>query len=107
MEYDISWLDVSFIGQITPARRWVTTFDGGVGYANVSADVSVTDPPFNTVLRGVRDNSFTLHAGVGGKLDLTEVLYLRLTGRVKWYESRDRNPYDGEIAAGVGWKGSR
>lgn len=107
-------LDISLMGYINPDSRAVFTAYGGIGYAFQDADVDVNcnvlPDPVDDLCRadkGAReshtDDSFTLHAGVGAKIDVTESFYLRPDARVRWFEDREDNEMDWEVSLGFGW----
>ncbi len=92
---DIDWVftDFSFVWNIRPNRKFVTTLYSGPGYAFASGDIG-----------GLDDDSFTFHFGFGFKWDMTDNFYLRLASRLRWFENRNDDEIDREITFGVGWK---
>ena len=94
-DVDIDWVftDFSFVWNIRPNKKFVTTLYGGPGYAFGSGEIDDVD-----------DDSFTFHVGFGFKWDMTDSFYLRLASRFRWFENRNDDEIDREITFGVGWK---
>jgi hypothetical protein len=104
LDYEATFLDFSFTYQIRPDARWTTTLYGGPGWTFVSADFDGKVNGIRFRLGDLDDDSFSLHAGVGGKITLTDLLYLRLAGRFRWYEAREDDDLDREMTLGLGFR---
>ncbi len=107
-DVDVDWVvaDFSFVWNIRPNKKFVPTLYAGPGYAFGSADI---DRPSGSGslfdgLEDLDDDSFTFHGGIGCKWDLGDSFYLRLDGRLRFFENREDDETDSEITFGVGWK---
>jgi opacity protein-like surface antigen len=107
-DVDVDWVvsDFSFVWNIRPNKKFVTTLYAGPGYAFASADIDTPSGSGNRFdkLQDLDDDSFTFHFGFGFKWDMTDNFYLRLASRFRWFENRDEDEIDQEITFGVGWK---
>ncbi len=106
VDVDLVVTDVSFLWNIRPNRKRVFTLYAGPGYAFRSADIEHdrgTGKTFDD-LDDLDEDSFTFHAGIGFKWDMTDSFYLRLASRVRWFDKDLNDGTDRELTFGVGWK---
>ncbi len=105
IEYDIVFGDLSFMYQIRPDSRFVTTVYAGPGFAFITLEGVVTGPGGPAVaFTGLEDDTFTFHIGAGFKYDLKDNMYLRFASRLRYFEQREEDDLDQEITIGIGWK---
>ena len=95
VDADVDWVftDFSFGLNIRPNKKFGLALYAGPGYVFGSGDLGSLD-----------NDTFTFHGGIGAKWDLGDRFYLRLDGRFRWFENRNRDETDNEITFGVGWK---
>ena len=104
LDYQAIFIDSYFIWNLNPESRWVWNLYAGPGVAFVDIDADgVTEDAINVSVRGLQEDQFTLFAGGGAILDLTDRVYLRLTYHVRWLEERDDDETDTEGAIAFGW----
>jgi opacity protein-like surface antigen len=77
---------------------------GGAGgsFSDLDAEISTSD--FGIRISNAEDDSFTLNAGVGAVIHLTDLLYLKPEFRARWYETRDDDEIDTEATLALGFK---
>jgi len=98
VELRSTFLDLSFVVHMRPSSRWVSTLYTGPGWSFLSADTPEGLAP------NLPDDSFAWHAGFGGKIEMTRLLYLRLAGRFRWYETVEGGDIDREATLGLGFR---
>lgn len=112
VDLDLWDLDFSFgynflvDGNVTPEVH--AGFGGGFG--SLGGDLQINDPDLCGVLacrvqfENLSANSFTLHAGAGVRIDLSELIYLRPVVLTRWYAARDTDKWDPEYSVSIGFK---
>ena len=49
-------------------------------------------------------DTFTVHAGGGVKIDISDLVYIRPGARFRWFEEREDDEIDQEITLAVGFQ---
>jgi hypothetical protein len=82
----------------------------GGGFGSIGGDLQIDDTDLCGVagcrvqFENLSENSFTLHGGVGVRIDLGDLLYLRPVVQTRWFSARDRNKWDMEYSVSLGFK---
>lgn len=86
-DLDLTTFDVDAIYHFNPSSKFVPYVLAGVGYASADLDRPLTGtvPGIGSV-RIDDDNGFTLNAGVGAKLFVTDNVSLRLDARYRYLD---------------------
>ena len=83
--FKLTLVDASFEWHVNPEGRGVFTVYGGPAWAFVSASGGGGS---------ASDDSFSLHFGVGGKIDASGRVYVRPDARVRWFEKSHNGDVD-------------
>ncbi len=104
IDADITLVDVS-LGYLvgSQGRRVRALVYGGIGGSFANIDATASTPNVVTIIDGLDRDSFTVHLGFGPIFAINERLYLRLAGGFRWYENREDDEIDREIALSLGW----
>ncbi|MCZ6779004.1 MAG: outer membrane beta-barrel protein [Acidobacteria bacterium] len=104
LDYQAIFIDSYFIWNLNPESRWVWNLYAGPGFAFVDLDATgVIEDAIKVSVSGLQDDQFTVFAGGGAILDLSDKVYLRFTYHLRWYEDRDDEETDTEGAIAFGW----
>jgi len=104
VEADFTFFDVNATYALfKPDRRFRLALTGGLGFASVSADVTVSGQGVTIVAPDLTENSFTLNAGMGPVIRITDRTFVRLLNRFRWYEKREEDNVDRELTLGFGF----
>ena len=90
-------LDLSVIYYANPDSRGVFKVYGGIGWTNENLDVKGGG--------SFDEDSFTAHAGIGGRFTVgeSEKFFLSVDGKARWYENTSDDRIDFEALFGFGW----
>jgi hypothetical protein len=114
VEAELWLLDFSFGYHFMPNKKFVPEVNGGFGglFATGSGDVEILeggDPICGTercsvLFKNLTEDSFTLNAGGGVKIDLGRTIYLRPLIRARYITQRDSDKIDPEYSLSIGFK---
>ena len=83
-------------------------FGGGFGTAGGDLQIDDTDlcgvAGCRVQFDNLSENSFTLHGGVGVRIDLGDLIYLRPVVQARWFAARDSSPWELEYSLSLGFK---
>lgn len=100
-EYDQLMADISLEWQVNPDDMAVFQLYGGPGY--VWSDSQISGPGF----KGDGDfNTWSLHAGVGVQIGITDRFYIRPDARGRWFDADDDSSFDEDEQDQIDWEAS-
>lgn len=82
----------------------------GGGFGSAGGALQINDPDVCGVLTctvqfdNLSEDSFTLHGGVGVRIDLGHLIYLRPIVQTRWFVARDADEWDVEYSLSLGFK---
>lgn len=104
IDVDGVFFDLSFEWIVNPDSRANFIVYGGPGYAAFNSDwhdkTGLLGGDFS-----VDDDVFTMHFGLSGRFQVTDIFYIRPDARVRWSDNdlRSDDSYDYEASIGFGW----
>jgi hypothetical protein len=93
-------------GNVTPEVH--AGFGGAFGKA--SGSLQIADPEVcgaaacTVTFDNLSEDSFTLNAGAGVRIDFGRLIYLRPVIQTRWYAARDEDQWDPEFTVSLGFK---
>jgi opacity protein-like surface antigen len=102
VDLNATFFDLPVTMLFRPAEKVGAAVFGGPGWAFVDAAV-VGD----LQVQRIDEDSFTLHAGAGVDFRLTQMVYLALEGRLRWFDDREEEKVDQELILGLRFRVGR
>jgi len=99
IDVHITLVDLSTAWTFNPGHRAEVSLFAGPGWSFFDANAHVG----NVTVDSASGDSFTLHAGVGLRIHLSDRVYLRPDVRARWFEKAD-NSVDYEASLGLGFR---
>jgi hypothetical protein len=102
-DYTLTFMDLTLAYEYRVRRRVWLAFEGGPSWSFVDADLDARLGHEEETLRGVRDDTFSLHFGAGAKYFVRRAWYLRPVVRFRWQEQRESEGLDSELSLALGY----
>ena len=112
IQLDLLNLDFSFGYNFTEGGNVTPEIHAGFGgaFGSSGGALLINDPevcgvaPCTVTFDNVARDSFTLHGGLGVRIDLSDLIYLRPVIQARWVSARDNGSWDAEYVVSLGFK---